>query len=304
MPAQLLDGNALARQIRSELTAEVADFIENNGVVPALAAVLVGGDPASQVYVRNKRRDCEEVGINSTLHRLPDSTTQDELLNLIAKLNRDDSIHGILVQFPLPPHIDRTRVIEAISPEKDVDGFHPLNVGRVASGIPGAMAPCTPVGCLTLIRSVLGPKLEGKTAVVVGRSNIVGRPMASLLVLDGPGGNATVTICHSRTADLGAITRQADILVVAIGKPALVGADMVKPGAAVIDVGTTRVPDTTSPKGYRISGDVRFDEVREVAGWLTPVPGGVGPMTIAMLLRNTLQAATLEAGVQQAWTGR
>jgi methylenetetrahydrofolate dehydrogenase (NADP+)/methenyltetrahydrofolate cyclohydrolase len=284
MPAQLLDGNALARQIRSELTVEVADFIENNGVVPALAAVLVGGDPASQVYVRNKRRDCEEVGINSTLHRLPETTTQDELLNLIAKLNRDDAIHGILVQLPLPPQIDTRAILEAVSPNKDVDAFHPENVGLVVQGQPRFL-PCTPAAVQQiLIRNDV--PIAGQHVVVVGRSDIVGKPLAIMLGQRGVGvgGDATVTLCHSRTPDLGSFTRQADILVAAIGKPKFITADMIRPGATVIDVGINRTD-------AGLVGDVDFDAALAIASRITPVPGGIGPLTRVMLLVNTLTAA-------------
>jgi methylenetetrahydrofolate dehydrogenase (NADP+)/methenyltetrahydrofolate cyclohydrolase len=284
MPAQLLDGNALARQIRSELTVEVADFIENNGVVPALAAVLVGGDPASQVYVRNKRRDCEEVGINSTLHRLPETTTQDELLNLIAKLNRDDAIHGILVQLPLPPQIDTRAILEAVSPNKDVDAFHPENVGLVVQGQPRFL-PCTPAAVQQiLIRNDV--PIAGQHVVVVGRSDIVGKPLAIMLGQRGVGvgGDATVTLCHSRTPDLGSFTRQADILVAAIGKPKFITADMIRPGATVIDVGINRTD-------AGLVGDVDFDAALPIASRITPVPGGIGPLTRVMLLVNTLTAA-------------
>ena len=282
MPAQLLDGNALARQIRSELTAEVADFIENNGVVPALAAVLVGGDPASQVYVRNKRRDCEEVGINSTLHRLPESTTQVELLKLIAKLNRDETIHGILVQLPLPPQIDTRAILEAVSPNKDVDAFHPENVGLVVHGQPRFL-PCTPAAVQQILVRNDVP-IAGKHVVVVGRSDIVGKPLAIMLGQRGPGADATVTLCHSRTPDLGSFTRQADILVAAIGKPKFITADMIRPGATVIDVGINRTD-------AGLVGDVDFEAALPIASRITPVPGGIGPLTRVMLLVNTLTAA-------------
>jgi methylenetetrahydrofolate dehydrogenase (NADP+) / methenyltetrahydrofolate cyclohydrolase len=282
MPAQLLDGNALARQIRSELTIEVADFIENNGVVPALAAVLVGEDPASQVYVRNKRRDCEEVGINSTLHRLPASTTQEELLNVIAKLNRDETIHGILVQLPLPRQIDTRAILEAVSPNKDVDAFHPENVGLVVQGHPRFL-PCTPSAVQQiLIRNDV--PIAGQHVVVVGRSDIVGKPLAIMLGQRGAGADATVTLCHSRTPDLGSFTRQADILVAAIGKPKFITAEMIRPGATVIDVGINRTD-------AGLVGDVDFDAALPIASRITPVPGGIGPLTRVMLLVNTLTAA-------------
>ncbi len=280
MPAALLDGKTLARQIRSELAAEVADFIENNVTVPTLAAVLVGADPASEVYVRNKRRDCDEVGIQSRLHQLPEETTQDELLALIGKLNKDDSVHGILVQLPVPKQIDAELVLDAINPLKDVDAFHSENVGRLMQGRPRYL-PCTPHGVLELLARNEIPTV-GQHAVIIGRSDIVGKPLSVMLAQRGK--DATVTLCHSRTKDLPSVARQADILIVAIGKPNFVTADMVKPGATVIDVGINR-----TDKG--LVGDVDFDAVREVAGYLTPVPGGVGPLTRVMLLVNTLAAA-------------
>jgi methylenetetrahydrofolate dehydrogenase (NADP+)/methenyltetrahydrofolate cyclohydrolase len=282
MTATILDGKKLAQQIRAELTEEVIDFIQNNGVVPCLAAVLVGDDPASEVYVRNKRRACEEVGIESQLHRLPTGVHQDELLQLVAKLNKDHLVHGILVQMPLPAQVDAAKVLMAVSPSKDVDAFHPENVGRLVQGRPRFL-PCTPHGVQQLlIRS--GIEIAGRHVVIVGRSDIVGKPLAIMLAQRGRGGDATVTVCHSRSHDLPAITRLADILIVAIGKPKFVTADMVKPGAAVIDVGINRIETG-------LVGDVDFTAVRNVAGAITPVPGGVGPLTIAMLLKNTLAAA-------------
>jgi len=282
MPAELLDGKTLARQIRSELAVEVADFIENNVAVPTLAAVLVGQDPASEVYVRNKRRDCEEVGIQSQLHQLSEETTQDVLLTLIAKLNRDEAVHGILVQLPLPAQIDTERVVEAISPRKDVDAFHPENVGLLVQGRPRYL-PCTPHGVVELLQRNEIP-LSGQHVVVIGRSDIVGKPLSIMLAQRDT--NATVTLCHSRTRDLPAVARLADILVVAIGKPNFVTADMVRPGATVVDVGINRTD-------AGLEGDVDFAAVREVAGRITPVPGGVGPLTRVMLLVNTLNAARL-----------
>jgi methylenetetrahydrofolate dehydrogenase (NADP+)/methenyltetrahydrofolate cyclohydrolase len=282
MPAQLLDGNALARQIRRELATEVAEFIENNVATPTLAAVLVGEDPASQVYVRNKRRDCDEVGIDSQLHALPASTSQEELLTLIARLNRDDEVHGILVQLPLPAQIDTRAILEAISPNKDVDAFHPENVGLLVQGHPRFM-PCTPAAVQQLLIRNNIP-IAGKHVVVVGRSDIVGKPLSIMLAQRGPGGDATVTICHSRTPDLGAVTRMADILVVAIGRAKFIAGDMIRSGATVIDVGINRTEQG-------LVGDVDFESAREVAGYLTPVPGGVGPLTRVMLLVNTLSAA-------------
>lgn len=284
MPATILDGKQLAKTIREELRDQVAEFIENNAEVPTLAAVLVGHDPASEVYVRNKVTGCEQVGMHSRLFRLPPETSQEELLSLIAKLNRakEEPIHGILVQLPLPPQIDVTRVLHAVSPAKDVDGFHPENVGRLVEGHP-RFRPCTPYGIQQLlVRS--GVEIAGHLVVVVGRSDTVGKPTALLLMQRGPGGDATVTVCHSKTRDLAALTRQADILIVAIGKPRFITADMVKPGATVIDVGIHRTPTG-------LVGDVDFGPVSEVAGRITPVPGGVGPLTVAMLLVNTLEAA-------------
>jgi methylenetetrahydrofolate dehydrogenase (NADP+)/methenyltetrahydrofolate cyclohydrolase len=282
MPATILDGKLLAQRIRSELSEEVIEFIQNNGAVPCLAAVLVGEDPASEIYVRNKRRACETVGIESQLHRLPADASTDDLLKLVSRLNKDDEVHGILVQLPLPPQIDATRVLLAVSPVKDVDAFHPENVGRLVQGRPRFL-PCTPQGVQQLlVRS--GIKIAGRHVVILGRSDIVGRPLSIMLSQKGPGGDATVSLCHSRTPNLATVTRLADILVVAIGQPKFVTADMVKPGAAVVDVGINRTD-------AGVVGDVDFDAVREVAGAITPVPGGVGPLTITMLLRNTLLAA-------------
>jgi len=286
--AAILDGKALAKQIQKELTEEVADFIENNATVPTLHAILVGQDPASEVYVRNKQKACEQVGMESRLHRLPADLTQDDLLTLIAKLNKakDEAVHGILVQLPLPPQINPTRILHAVSPLKDVDGFHPDNIGRLVQGNP-RFAPCTPYGIQQLlIRN--GIETAGRHVVVVGRSETVGKPMAILLMQRGAGADATVTVCHSRTADLAAITRQADILIVAIGKPRMITADMVKPGAVVVDVGIHRTDSG-------LCGDVDYEAVKEVAGRITPVPGGVGPLTVTMLLHNTLAAARLQS---------
>jgi methylenetetrahydrofolate dehydrogenase (NADP+)/methenyltetrahydrofolate cyclohydrolase len=284
MSATILDGRALAHQIRSELAEEVIEFIQNNGVVPCLAAVLVGDDPASEVYVRNKRTACEEVGIDSQLHRLAADGSSEALLKLVAKLNKDQAVHGILVQLPLPKQIDASRVLVAISPAKDVDAFHPENVGRLVQGRPRFL-PCTPQGVQQLLmRSGVG--IAGRHVVIVGRSDIVGRPLSIMLSQRGAGGDATVTMCHSQSRDLPCITKLADILVVAIGQPKFITADMVKPGAVVIDVGINRTADG-------LVGDVDFDAVCEVAGAITPVPGGIGPLTIAMLLKNTLLAAQL-----------
>jgi methylenetetrahydrofolate dehydrogenase (NADP+)/methenyltetrahydrofolate cyclohydrolase len=282
MSASILDGKKLAQQLRSELAEEVVEFIQNNGVVPCLAAVLVGDDPASEVYVRNKRKACEAVGIESQLHRLAADVSPDELLKLIAKLNKDHEVHGILVQLPLPKQIDSSRVLFAVSPAKDVDAFHPENVGRLVQGRPRFL-PCTPYGVQQLLIKS-GITIAGAHVVIVGRSDIVGRPLSIMLSQKGPGGDATVTLCHSRSRDLSAITRQADILIAAIGQPKFVTAEMIRPGAAVVDVGINRTDDG-------LVGDVDFARVREVASAITPVPGGVGPLTIAMLLRNTLTAA-------------
>ncbi len=282
MTARLLDGKLLAQQIRSELAEEAVEFIQNNAVVPCLAAVLVGNDPASEVYVRNKRLACEAVGIESQLHRLGVNCDSEELFKLVAKLNKDQAVHGILVQLPLPPSIDASRILLAVNPAKDVDAFHPENVGRLVQGRPRFL-PCTPQGVQQLlVRS--GVEIAGRHVVVLGRSDIVGRPLSIMLSQRGPGGDATVTLAHSRTRDLPSVTRLADILVVAIGQPKFVTADMVKPGAVVVDIGINRTEEG-------VVGDVDFDAVREVASAITPVPGGVGPLTIAMLLRNTLAAA-------------
>jgi len=278
MTAQLIDGVALSRRLREALRVRVSTLSARH-TQPGLAVILVGDNPASQVYVRNKVKACEEVGIRSVLETHPASLTEAALLQRIAAFNADPAIHGILVQLPLPPHIDAQRVIEAIAPEKDVDGFHVANAGALMVGRPGYL-PCTPYGCMKMLEHI-GYPLRGKHAVVIGRSNIVGKPMAMLLLQ----ANATVTICHSATTDLAHHTRQADVIVAAVGRRALVTADMVKPGAVVIDVGMNR--DDTG----KLCGDVDFEGVRQVAGWITPVPGGVGPMTITMLLTNTVEAA-------------
>ena len=289
MAAQIISGKEIAAQVRAETKDRVAELAEE-GLVPGLATVIVGEDPASQLYVGMKNKAAKEAGIYSRQVTLEADTSEEELLGVIEGLNADPQIHGILVQLPVPDHIDEGKVLLAIDPEKDVDGFHPINVGRLSTGDLDVLVPCTPKGCIEmLLRSGNDP--AGKHAVVVGRSNIVGRPMASLLLRRAPGGNATVTVAHSRTADLGAMTRQADVLVVAVGRANTITADMVKPGAAVIDVGINRIDDSTRERGYRVVGDVDFDGVKEVAGAITPVPGGVGPMTIAMLLANTVQAA-------------
>jgi len=295
MSAELISGKQMAVSIREEIKERVTGLKED-GLTPGLAVVLLGEDPASQVYVRSKNKAATEAGIYSRQITMSEDTSEDELLGVVSGLNADPEIHGILVQLPLPDQIDETNVLSAIDPAKDVDGFHPVNVGRLASGDPDALAPCTPAGVVAmLLRSGNDP--AGKHVVVVGRSSIVGRPMAALLLRKGPGGNATVTVAHSRTPDLGAVTREADILIVAIGQPDLIRGDMVKPGAVVIDVGVNRVDDDTRERGYRLTGDVAFDEVKEVASAISPVPGGVGPMTIAMLLSNTLEAAVRSQAV-------
>jgi methylenetetrahydrofolate dehydrogenase (NADP+)/methenyltetrahydrofolate cyclohydrolase len=288
MSARILDGTAIAQTIRTEVAAEVAKLTAQ-GRKPGLAAVLVGEDPASTVYVRSKGKACEEAGMHSVTLRLPASTTEAELLETVDRLNADGQIHGILVQLPLPKHINSERVLRRIDPAKDVDGFHPVNVGKLVVGDRTAFRPATPYGVQQmLMRS--GIETRGAHAVIVGRSNIVGRPMANLLIQQGPGGDATVTVCHSKTRDLPSVTRSADILIAAIGKAEFVTVDMVRPGAVVIDVGINRVDDASRPRGYRLAGDVAYGPVAQVASAITPVPGGVGPMTIAMLLQNTLQA--------------
>lgn len=290
MTAKLIDGKAVAASLREHLSADVAAFREATSIVPKLAAILVGEDPASQVYVRNKEQACSKAGMASDVHRLPASTTQNQLLELVDQLNRDPAVHGILVQLPLPKQIHETTILDAVDPLKDVDCFHPENVGLMVQGRPRFL-PCTPHGVQVLLRES-GTKVDGAHVVVLGRSEIVGKPVAMMLVQKGDTANATVTICHSRTANLADITRTADILIAAIGKAEFVTADMVKPGAVVIDVGINRVEN-------RLVGDVDFQAVNAVASAITPVPGGVGPMTIAMLLKNTLTAAKLsqKAGI-------
>lgn len=290
MAAKLISGREIAAEIREEIRARVLRVADDEGLVPGLATVLVGDDAASHTYVRMKNRAAGELGIHSRQITMPGDTPEDELLGVVQGLNADPEIHGILVQSPVPDHIDEQKVLLAIDPAKDVDGFHPFNVGLLATGSEDVLKPCTPWGIVEmLLRSGYDP--SGKHAVVVGRSNIVGRPMASLLLRKARGGNATVTVTHSRTPDLGLFTRQADILIVAVGRAHTVTGDMVKEGAVVIDVGSNRIEDPESEKGYRYVGDVVFDEAREVAEAITPVPGGVGPMTITMLLSNTVDAA-------------
>jgi 5,10-methylene-tetrahydrofolate dehydrogenase/methenyl tetrahydrofolate cyclohydrolase len=289
MSAQIIDGVKIAEKVRNHVKEEVAKWVEAGHTAPGLATVLVGENPASQVYVRSKQKACGEVGIQSFGFNLPANSTQEEVEALVRQLNADPKVNGILVQLPLPAGLDEERVLREIKIEKDVDGFHPLNIGRLAQkGREPLFVPCTPYGCMVLLEEA-GVKLSGARAVVLGRSNIVGMPVALLLVR----ADATVTICHSRTRDLPSVVREADVLVAAIGKPEMVRGDWVKPGAVVIDVGINHVDDASRPRGYRLVGDVAFDEVKEVASWITPVPGGVGPMTIAMLLQNTLKGAKM-----------
>jgi len=291
----LIDGAAMGRLVRRDVAAEV-ERLKALGITPRLSVVLVGNDPASAVYVRSKGKACEEAGMRGETIRLPAETTENALLAQVDRLNADPNVHGILVQMPLPRHIAADKVIRRIRPEKDVDGFHPVNVGKLSIGERDGFVPCTPAGAIELlVRS--GVETRGKDAVIVGRSNIVGKPMAALLMQDAPGGNATVTVCHSRTSNLAGHIRRADIVIAAIGKPEMITGDMIKPGAVVIDVGINRVNDAAAPKGYRIVGDVHFASARDVASLITPVPGGVGPMTIAMLMKNTVRAAAQIAGV-------
>jgi methylenetetrahydrofolate dehydrogenase (NADP+)/methenyltetrahydrofolate cyclohydrolase len=294
MTAELIKGAEIAAQIRQELQKEITELKEKHNVVPGLVTVLVGADPASQVYVGAKEKTSQELGIYSERYDIPAETTQEELLKLIDKLNKDPKIHGILVQLPLPKHLNEEEILYAIDPKKDVDGFHPVNVGKLMIGEPDYM-PCTPAGIQQLlIRS--GTQIEGAEVVIVGRSNIVGKPIANILLQKAPGANATVTICHTRTRDISFHTKRADILIVAAGKPKAVTADMVKEGVVVIDVGVNQIG--TTPDGKRIlAGDVDFDTVKEKARAITPVPGGVGPMTITMLMMNTVRAAKLAAGL-------
>jgi len=295
--AQLIDGKKLAEDVVSTVKTETEKLVAATGVVPGIAVVIVGEDPASQVYVASKGRKAKECGFHSVQHDLPDTASEQELLDLIESLNNDPAIHGILVQLPLPKHIDSGRVIQTISPDKDVDGFHFINVGKLGTGeVDTAFVPCTPAGAMIMIERVHGRDLSGLNAVVIGRSNIVGKPMFNLLLA----ANATVTVAHSRTKDLPAIARMADILVAAVGRPQMVKGDWVKPGATVIDVGINRIPAPERGEGKtRLVGDVDFADAEKVAGAITPVPGGVGPMTIAMLMANTLTAACRSAGVKK-----
>jgi 5,10-methylene-tetrahydrofolate dehydrogenase/methenyl tetrahydrofolate cyclohydrolase len=292
MTAQLIDGKVIAQKVREDVAAAVAKRTAAGKPQPTLATVLVGDRVDSATYVASKQKACAELGMGSVSHQIPGDITQEELEKLIKELNSDPKVNGILVQLPLPSHLNEERVLQLISIEKDVDGFSPINIGRLAQkGREPLFVPCTPFGCIYLLEQA-GVKIEGANAVVLGRSNIVGMPAALLLI----GKNATVTVCHSRTRDLPGVVRQADILIAAIGKTEMVRGDWIKPGAAVIDVGINSKPDATKKSGYRLVGDVNFDEAKEVAGFITPVPGGVGPMTIAMLMRNTLRAAEIQQG--------
>jgi len=293
--AQRIDGKAKAAEMSEIITAETAELLKEHNLIPGLAVVIIGEDPASQVYVRNKKKRAEGCGFHSVQHTLAEDASQDEVLALIEELNNDDSIHGILVQLPLPEHLDEQTITQAVSPTKDVDGFHFVNIGKLTSGnLADAFVPCTPAGCMLMIEDHLGADLSGLGAVVVGRSNIVGKPMASLLIK----ANATVTVCHSRTKDLAGVVRQADIVVAAVGRANMVEGSWIKPGAVVIDVGINRIETTVDGETKsRLTGDVDYDSVCEVAKAVTPVPGGVGPMTIVMLMANTLRAARLSVGL-------
>ena len=296
--ATRIDGKEMAAELSAQITEETAALLNDHGLVPGLAVVIVGEDPASQVYVRNKKRTAESCGFKSVQHTLAADTSQEDVLALIEDLNGDESIHGILVQLPLPDHLDEQVITQAISPSKDVDGFHFINIGKLTSGnTADAFVPCTPAGCMLMIEKHMGKDLSGKNAVVIGRSNIVGKPMASLLLQE----NATVTVTHSRTNDLPGVVRQADIVVAAVGRPNMVQGDWIKPGAVVIDVGINRVEVTVDGETKsKLTGDVDYDTVSEVASAATPVPGGVGPMTIVMLMSNTLRAARLSSGLDVA----
>ena len=291
-----IDGKARAAEISEEITAETTALLRDHGVKPGLAVVIIGEDPASQVYVRNKKRTAEACGFNSVQHTLPADVSEQEVLDLVTALNDDDAIHGILVQLPLPGHLGEQRITQSISPAKDVDGFHYINIGKLTAGdIADAFVPCTPAGCMLMIEDHLGADLSGLSAVIVGRSNIVGKPMAALLLAR----HATVTICHSRTKDLPDVVRGADIVIAAVGRANMVGGDWIKPGAVIIDVGINRIEVTVDGETKnKLTGDVNYDEAVEVAKAITPVPGGVGPMTITMLMANTLRSAKLAAGLQ------
>ncbi len=296
MTAKRIDGKARAEQLAAAVTEQTAALLAEHGIRPGLAVVIIGEDPASQVYVRNKKRRAEACGFHSLRHALPEDVSQDEVLALIDSLNNDDAIHGILVQLPLPEHLDEQTITQSISPAKDVDGFHFVNIGKLSAGhTADAFVPCTPAGCILMIEDELGPDFSGLNAVVIGRSNIVGKPMAALLLQR----NATVTVCHSRTKDLPGVVRNADIVIAAVGRPDMVKGDWIRPGAVVIDVGINRVEKEVDGEiKSKLTGDVDYDEAIEVAGAVTPVPGGVGPMTITMLMFNTLRAARLAAGLE------
>ncbi|MGB3340716.1 MAG: bifunctional methylenetetrahydrofolate dehydrogenase/methenyltetrahydrofolate cyclohydrolase FolD [bacterium] len=295
--SRILSGKELAEKMRQEMQIEVAALREKHNIVPGLAVILIGNDPASMSYVRGKEKACEKVGVISKGYKFDVEFQEAQLLNLIEELNHDPKIHGILVQLPLPDHINEEKVIYSIDPKKDVDGFHPVSTGKMMIGVP-CFLPCTPHGIQQLlVRNDI--EIEGKHVVIIGRSNIVGKPLAMILVQKKPGANATVTICHTRTKNMSAITKTADILVAAVGRPHTVTADMVKEGVVIIDVGVNRVEDKTKKKGYRLIGDVDFDEVSKKASAITPVPGGVGPMTITMLLQNTIQSAKRHAGIEE-----
>jgi methylenetetrahydrofolate dehydrogenase (NADP+)/methenyltetrahydrofolate cyclohydrolase len=293
MAAKIIDGKQVAADMQAELKKEVAE-LKKEGIVPGLGVILVGEDPASQSYVTAKERACEELGIYSDDNRLPANTMQNDLIALINRMNADPRINGILVQLPLPKHLDESEVLLAINPDKDVDGFHPTNIGKMVAG-QAAFLPCTPHGVIQLLQRN-GVKIEGAHVVIVGRSNIVGKPVANMLIQKSKGGNATVTVCHTKTKDLAGHTRQADIIIAAAGRPNTITADMVKDGVVVIDVGVNRIEDKTAKKGYRLVGDVDFEAVKEKASLITPVPGGVGPMTITMLLYNTVESTKRAAG--------
>jgi len=294
--AKRIDGKAKAEQLAQAITEQTAALLKDHGIVPGLAVVIIGEDPASQIYVRNKKRRAEACGFHSLQHTLPENVTQDAVLALIDRLNNDDAIHGILVQLPLPGHLDEQTITQSISPNKDVDGFHFINIGKLTAGhTSDAFVPCTPAGCMLMIEDELGKDLSGLNAVIIGRSNIVGKPMASLLMQR----NATITIAHSRTKDLPAVVRNADIVVAAVGRPDMVKSDWVKPGAVIVDVGINRVEKTIDGETKsRLTGDVDYDGACSVARAITPVPGGVGPMTITMLMFNTLRSARLGAGLE------
>lgn len=286
---KLIDGKQTAQDLKKDIAVEVAGFIRQYGRRPHLAAVLVGEDPASQTYVRNKEKDCEEVGMDSSLYKFPDTITREELLSCVQTINEDPDIDGLIVQLPLPDHLDAQEIIETIDPSKDVDGFHPVNVGRMVLGLP-TFVSATPAGISDLLEYYKIPT-QGKECVIIGRSNIVGKPLANLLSQKGPGGDCTVTLCHSRTKELDKICRRADILIAALGRPGFLKANMVKEGAVVIDVGISRVEDKSTKSGFRLAGDVDFEQVAPRCSYITPVPGGVGPMTRVSLLKNTLKAA-------------